>query len=152
MPSVNCLILVANTNQCMIIIVYAHAGAGLWDASDFFYNTSSFQALASGDIGTIYCRSSSFSSNVGQWISPQGLDITRNFTDPFSIQFINGPGYPSYNTFQLQNPSLQPFTSTYNGVYSCIVPDDQGVMQTLHIGIYSHAYSGRKFFCYIKLM
>ena len=70
------------------------------------------------------------------------MDITMNFINPFSIQFDIGPGYPSYNTFQLQNPSLQPFTYTYDGIYSCIVPDDQGIMQTLHIGIYSHEYSG----------
>ena len=124
------------------VILHTHTGAGLWGTSDFLFNTSSFRASANGDIGIIYCHSSAFSSNVGQWISPQGLDITRNFTDPFSIQFNNGPGYPSYNTLRLQNPSLQPFIATYNGVYSCIVPDDQGIMQTLHIGIYSHAYLG----------
>ena len=118
------------------------AGAGLWGTSTFLYNMSSFRANTNGDIGTIYCHSSSFNSDVGQWISPQGQDITRNFFDPFSIQFNNGPNYPSYNTFQLQSPSLQPFTSAYNGVYSCIVPDDQGIMQTLHIGIYSNHYSG----------
>ena len=119
-----------------------YTGAGLWGTSTSLYNTSSFRASASGDIRTIHCHSSSFNSNMGQWISPQGMDITMNFINPFSIQFDIGPGYPSYNTFQLQNPSLQPFTYTYDGVYSCIVPDDQGNMQTLHIGIYSHEYSG----------
>ena len=105
------------------------------------HNVSALRASESGDIGTIYCHSSTNDSNVGRWISPQGQDITRNFTDPFSIQFNNGPGYPSFSTLQLHNPLLQPFTSTYEGIYSCVVPDDQGVMQTLHIGIYSNQYS-----------
>ena len=122
--------------------VRVHSGSGLWGTSNILYNTSALQASTSGDIGTIYCHSSSNNSHVGQWISPQGLDITRNFLDPFSIQFNNGPNYTtSYTTFQLQDLSLQPFTSTYNGVYSCVVPDDQGNMQTLHIGIYSNQYS-----------
>ena len=137
MPSFNLM-----SFKLMHICKHVHAGAGLWGTSTFLYNTSSFRASASGDIRTIYCHSSSFSSNVGQWISPQGMDITRNLTDHFSIQFNNGPGYPSYNTIQLQDPSLQPFIASYNGVYSCTVPDDQGIMQTLHIGIYSHEYSG----------
>ena len=118
-------------------------GAGLWGSTNFIHNTSAFRANANGNIGSIYCHSTSNSSNVGEWISPDGLDITNNFTDPFNIQFNNGPGYPSYNTFQLQSPSSQPFTSAYEGVYSCIVPDDLGVLQTLHIGIYTHAYSGK---------
>ena len=126
---------------CMLVYICVYTGAGFWGTSQFLYNTSALRASADGDIGTIYCHSSSYNSNVGQWISPQGLDITRNHVDPFSIQFNNGPGYHSYNTFKLLNPSLQPFTSTYNGVYSCVVPDDQGTMLTLHIGIYSNQYS-----------
>ena len=123
--------------------VYAHLGAGLWWSSSLLYNLSAFQASTDGDIRVIYCHSSSTNSNVGRWISPQGQDITTNFLDPFSIQFSSGPGYYSYNTFQLLDRSVQPFTSAYDGVYSCIVPDDQGVMQTLHIGIYSYQYSSK---------
>ena len=147
-----CTYLQCNTNfslsMCVIlasgmlyIILCVYTGAGFWGTSQGLFNTSALRASADGDIGTINCHSSSYNSSVGQWISPQGLDITGNHMDPFSIQFNNGPGYPSFNTFQLQDSSLQPFTSTYNGVYSCVVPDDQGTMLTLHIGIYSNQYS-----------
>lgn len=101
------------------------------------------QADELGSISAINCHSSSFKSNVGRWISSQGDDITVNFLDPFTIQFKNGPGYPSFNTFKLQNPISQPFTSTYNGVFSCIIPDSEGVVHTLHVGIYSDEYSGQ---------
>ena len=118
-------------------------GAGFWGTSNLLYNMSAFQASANGDIGTIYCHSSSNNLNVGQWISPEGVDITSNHLDPFSIQFRSGSGYHSYNTFQLLDRLAQPFTTSYDGVYSCIVPDDQGIMQTLHIGIYSNEYSSK---------
>ena len=116
-------------------------GAGFWGASTFLYNMSALKADQLGGIGTIYCHSSATSANVGRWISPQGLDITTNFTDPFSIQFSSGPGYFSYNTFELLTPLSWPFTTTYDGVYTCLVPDDLGIMQTLHIGIFSNQYT-----------
>ena len=126
----------------MCVPTHIHAGAGFWGTSNILRNMSALQADATGDIGTIYCHSSSSDSNVGRWISPQGVDITNNFLDPFSIQFRSGSDILSYNTFQLLDSTQQPFTSAYDGVYSCVVPDDQGIMQTLHIGIYSNQYSG----------
>ena len=118
-----------------------HAGAGFWGTYNFLYNTSALQASSEGDIGTIYCHSSSSNTNVGHWISPQGIDITNNLLDPFAIRFYSGSDILSYNTFKLFDYSMQPMTSEYDGLYSCIVPDDQGIMQTLHIGIYSYQYS-----------
>ena len=106
---------------------------------------SALQADATGDIGTIHCHSSSSDTNVGRWISPQGVDITNNVSDPFSILFRSGSDFLSYNTFQLLDQTQQSFTSAYDGVYSCVVPDDRGITQTLHIGIYSNQYSGMYF-------
>ena len=118
-------------------------GAGFWGTSTFIFNLTAFIANSNGDIGTIYCHSSATSANVGRWISPLGLDITNNFTDPFSIQSSSGPGYFSYSTFDLLDPIAQPFTTTYDGVYTCLVPDDQGIMQTLHIGLFSNQYTSK---------
>ena len=123
----------------------------MWGTRNYLRNTSALRASADGDIGTIHCHSSTTNSNVGRWISPQGQDITRNSTDPFSVRFYNGPGYLSYNVFKLQNPFTQPFNSTYEGVYSCVIPDDLGIMQILHIGIYSNEYTGEKPGYYILL-
>ena len=113
----------------------------MWGSRDLLYNTSALQASADGDFGIIHCHSTSTDSNIGRWISPLGLDITTNLTDPFSVQFYSGLGYLSYNTFKLLSPFTHPFNATYEGIYSCVVPDDQDIMQTLHIGIYSDQYS-----------
>ena len=48
--------------------------------------------------------------------------------------------YYSYSTLQLTHGSS--LSSSDQGVYSCIVPDENGEEQTLHIGVYSYGHSG----------
>ena len=78
-------------------------------------------------------------SNVGRWLSPEREDITLHPTDDFIIVFNEGQ-FPSYNIFALLPSSS--FSSADEGVYTCLVPDENGVEQTLHIGIYSGGYPG----------
>ena len=123
-------------------MIHVYTGAGLWGRFEPLFNNSALVADSGGQIDIINCHSSSFSRDVGQWISPAGRDITENHEDKFFIVFNNGPYYPSYNTFQLQDPQTTPFSPADQGVYSCIVPDNNGVMQVLHIGIYPSGYQG----------
>ena len=95
-----------------------------------------------GRINAIHCHSSSFNADVGRWISPAGVDFTENRMDNFTVRFNNGPYYPSYSSLELLIPSTSSFSPADQGVYSCMVPDNNGVMQVLHIGIYPHGYQG----------
>ena len=82
-------------------------------------------------------------STVGEWISPQGTDLTAVLNDPFDVLF-GAPGQLLVET-PLTNP---PIGSVHEGVYACVIPDEAGLSQRLHIGIY---FSAGKFIgtCYI---
>ena len=62
---------------------------------------------------------------MGQLVAPNGMDIT-NDSSIVTVGNISDPGFIS---LQLQNISNE-------GVYSCVIPDQDGIEQYLHIGIY----------------
>ena len=97
-------------------------------------------ADSSGQIGTLYCHSSSNDNNVGQWFSPDGSDITNIYLDAFGIEFINGDGYPSYSTIEVLGGHQ--FTTSDQGAYSCTAPDNNGIDQTAVIWIYPNGFLG----------
>lgn len=73
-------------------------------------------------------------SAIGEWISPGGRNLVAIQNDPFVIIFggSNNPGQ-----LLIETPSTSPpITTTHEGVYTCIIPDEMGQNQYLHIGIY----------------
>ena len=116
-----------------------HAGAGLWGTSQPISNNSALIADSAGQIGTIYCHSASQQPHIGRWISPAGSDITFASRDAFDIGLHSGLLY-SYTTLALSNGFS--LLSVNQGVYSCQIPDENGIQNTLHIGIYPHGYAG----------
>ena len=122
-----------------------HTGVGFWGPVEPIRNNRAYLADVTGDIGTIRCHSSSRDSNVGRWIAPSGEDITNNHLDSFVIQFTNGPYSPSFSSLELLNPSSDPFIADNEGVYSCVVPDENGDLQTVNIALYTSTHSSE--FC-----
>ena len=102
-----------------------------------------------GQIGTLYCHSTSNVVNAGRWFSPDGSDITTNFIDSFAIEFFSGDGYFSYSTIEVIGGNQ--FTTSDQGAYSCTAPDNNGVDQTAVIWIYPNNYQGIYTVC-IKLI
>ena len=97
-------------------------------------------ADSSGQIGTLYCHSSSNANNAGQWFSPDGFDITYNSADSFEIEFFNADGYPSFSTIDVLGGHQ--FTTSDQGAYSCTAPDNNGMNQTAVIWIYPNDFQG----------
>ena len=102
-----------------------------------------------GQIGTLYCHSTSNVVNAGRWFSPDGSDITTNFIDSFAIEFFSGDGYFSYSTIEVIGGNQ--FTTSDQGAYSCTAPDNNVVDQTAVIWIYPNNYQGIYTMC-IKLI
>ena len=114
-------------------------GVGFWGTNGPVRNNTALVADSSGSIGRIDCHTGSMDSSVGRWLSsPNGSYIMVTNDSIFSITFSQGPDISSYNRFQLQ-PSVS-FSSNEQGVYSCIIADEAGVEQTLHIGIYPFGF------------
>ena len=116
-------------------------GAGFWGSALPIENNSALVADSSGQIGTLFCHSSSNVSNAGRWFSPDGSEITNNFADSFGIQFFSGDGYPSYSTIEVLGGHQ--FTASDQGAYSCTAPDNNGVDHTVVIWIYPNGYQGK---------
>lgn len=103
-------------------------------------NVSSVLADRNNQVGTIYCSSGSQTSGIGQWFAPNGVAITQNGGGSFTV--VHGGGnFPSYIGLQLKTSRL--FSAFDEGVYTCIIPDENGVQQTLHAGLYRYGYYGK---------
>ena len=86
-----------------------------------------------GQMPRLQCISGSKSPNVGQWIAPSGQDATYRTSDPFDVVMgdENDPGYLDI--------SLHPgqfITFNDQGVYTCHIPDETGVVCSVFVGIY----------------
>ncbi len=93
-------------------------------------NNSIIQTTATGRIGQLQCISASGSTDVGQLIAPNGNDIT-NLSSIVSFENITDPGVI---VLDLENDAS--FTASNQGVFTCIIPDENGEQQYLYIGIY----------------
>ena len=114
-------------------------GVGLFGITEPISNNSAFVADSANQIGTLYCHSASRESGIGQWISPSENNITSTLTDSFEVARFSET-QPSYTTLQLtQGSSL---STAHQGIYSCVIPDETGAEQILHIGIYPSGYTG----------
>ena len=77
--------------------------------------------------------------NVGLWVSPTGQDITNITSDIFDIA-VGGEGNPGVVSVELQGGYS--LASTDQGVYTCIIPDEMGKEQYMHVAIYQDGFSG----------
>ena len=116
------------------------AGAGLWGTSQPISNNSALIADSAGQIGIIYCHSASEQPHIGRWISPDGNNITFTSTDAFDVGLQSGSFIYSYTTLAIKN--RYSLSGANQGVYSCQIPDENGIQNTLHIGLYPREYAG----------
>ena len=77
------------------------------------------------------CISASRSADIGQFIAPNGNDITND-----SSVTIGDGSDPGHVSIQLQSGGEE-------GVYSCVIPDENDVEQYLHVGIYYGAFNSK---------
>ncbi len=88
-----------------------------------------------GLIPNLQCISGSKKPDIGQWITPNGEDIIDSTVDPFEV-VIGGTNDPGY----LEIVATRALVFAEQGVYTCQIPDETGVTNTLHVGIYLPAY------------
>ena len=82
-----------------------------------------------------FCRSNSTMRNLGELIGPGGTAITTN--DVFEITTnINGGEIEVANYVMSNN-----VTASEQGVYTCRIPLQSGVIRDINIGIYPNAFN-----------
>ena len=86
-----------------------------------------------GQMPRLQCISGSKSSNVGQWLTPSGQDITLTTNDPFNV-IVGGQNDPGYLDISLHSGRI--VTINDQGVYACRIPDETGTTSLFFVGIY----------------
>ena len=78
--------------------------------------------------------------NVGNWITPNGQNITYSTNGPFEVEVgdVNDPGY-----LDIGLASGQQLQHEHQGVYTCQIPDKMRNLALLHIGIYLPTFVGK---------
>ena len=82
----------------------------------------------------IFCRSDSMSENVGWFIGPNGNVTSNNF---FAIARPQ-PGEVTLENIVERN---SPITASQQGVYTCHIPLESGVIRELSVGIYPSGFN-----------
>ena len=88
----------------------------------------------------LWCQSVNNGSNIGLWYYPDGTQIPL-FTGAFDDGSAPSPIFSKRFTGQIAL-ARKAGLSGYEGLYTCIIPDENGVNQTLVVGIYTnYAYN-----------
>jgi hypothetical protein len=112
----------------------SYIGIGLLDNNTFLTTDES------GTIDDIHCTSGSMRGNVGRWIAPNGEDLTNSTIDPFDIvvgDFLD-PG-----SIIVRQASGHIVTRSFQGMHTCIIPDENGVQTYIHVGIFQHGFESK---------
>ena len=120
----------------------SYTGAGFYVGGGVgrIFNNSILETSSDGRIPQLLCLSGSSGYAVGQWIAPDGTILTTIQNDPFDVIFgdNNNPGQMMIET-SITNPSIM---ATHEGVYTCMIPNENDDIEYLRIGIYLSGSSG----------
>ena len=82
----------------------------------------------------MWCQSANNGSDIGLWYYPNGTQVPL-FTGLFDDSNIPHPIFSKRFTGQIAL-ARSIGLSGYEGLYTCIIPDENGVNQTLVVGAY----------------
>lgn len=80
-------------------------------------------------------------ASIGRWFDPNGLDVSFSPGDLelFNVGFVTRTLH-SYTSLEVR--SGHNFTADNQGIYTCVIPDEEGNSVTLNVGLYPAAYNG----------
>ena len=81
-------------------------------------------------VDVLWCQSANSSSNIGLWYYPNGTQVPL-FNDSSTARPIFSKRFTGQIALA-RNDKLE----GYEGLYTCIIPDENGVNQTLVVGVY----------------
>ena len=87
-----------------------------------------------GTNDALWCQSANSGSNIGLWYYPNGTQVPL-FDGAFDDSSAPSPIFSKNFTGQIAL-ARKGGLSGYEGLYTCIIPDENGVNQTLVVGAY----------------
>ena len=97
-----------------------------------------FQAVDQNNDGTndaLWCQSANSGSDIGVWYYPNGTQVPL-FTGAFDDTSAPTPLFSKRFNGQIAL-ARRGGLSGFEGLYTCIIPDENGVSQTLVVGAYT---------------
>ena len=93
-----------------------------------------------GTNDALWCQSANNGSNIGLWYYPNGTTVPL-FNEAFNTMNTPSPVFSKRFIGQI-GLARKASISSYKGLYTCIIPDENGVNQTVVVGIYTnYAYN-----------
>ena len=83
----------------------------------------------------LWCQSANTGSNIGVWYYPNGNEVPL-FDGPFTAGSAPSPVFSKRFSGQIAL-ARRAGLAGYEGLYKCIIPDENGVNQTLVVGAYT---------------
>ena len=86
-------------------------------------------------IDALWCQSANNGTNIGVWYYPNGTEVLL-FDGNFGDSSAPSPVFSKRFSGQIAL-ARRDGLSGYEGLYKCIIPDENGVNQTLVVGAYT---------------
>ena len=83
----------------------------------------------------LWCQSANSSTNIGVWYYPNGTEVPL-FDGDFTNASAPSPVFSKRFSGQIAL-ARRAGLAGYEGLYKCIIPDENGVNQTLVVGAYT---------------
>ena len=78
-----------------------------------------------GNYHALWCQSAKKESNIGVWYYPNGTQVSTDSSPLYSVHMSGQVGL--FRDYGLNN---------YEGIYTCVIPDECNVNKTLMIALY----------------
>ena len=112
------------------VVIY-HSSNGLLSNNSVVISSNGFLR------GSFFCLSGRAEAGIGRWIAPNGDDFTHSESHAFQAT-VGGENNSGVIEISLSSPNSRFPVGQWDGVYSCVIPDETGVEQIIHLGIYLH--------------
>ena len=123
----------------MTIANFSMIAAGLFHDSDVDRPGGGiiFSSGPDGQNDGLWCQSSLNENMIGTWYLPNGTEVSRVEASP-----LYSNNTPTGQIGLLRNGGISPTGNPpavgYEGLYRCVIPNEEGVNQTLYVAVYTN--------------
>ena len=94
-----------------------------------------------GTLDALWCQSANSGTDIGVWYYPNGTQVLL-FTGEFGNDSVPSPIYSKRFNGQIALARGEVLTN-FEGIYTCVIPDENGINQTLVVGLYRNSRYNR---------
>ena len=111
-------------------------GVVIYHSSNGLLSNNSVVMASNGFLhGSFFCVSGRAKAGIGRWIAPNGDDFTHSERYAFEAT-VGGESNPGVVEISLSSSDSRFPAGHWDGVYSCVMSDETGAEQIIHLGIY----------------